>query len=276
MISYNLDVFQAFNEDVEKLKLSGKNIIETAKEIIDFLEKKLNEINFWLKNYQFESEAQEIHFFKEIKPSLVSKLIYFKCILKIETLMPFEKDKKIKFLNKQLNEIRRFYKSNNVFNFYYRSKETNWDAMFFTRCERINHILTEPHLVNFDREISTSHDFIMAQFIANDMLYIYIENRINEINKSCTLEEIKIQSNLKWTASKIDLTELIYALYKSNSLNNGNADLKEITSTFEKIFNVEIGENISRKIIDIKNRKIERTKFLNTLVMTIEEDSENA
>ena len=86
-----------------------------------------------------------------------------------------------------------------------------------------------------------------------------MEDRLNNVNVK------KVSNNsLKWTASKTALTELIYALYSHGVFNNGNTDIKLIAKTFEEAFNIELG-NFYHTFMELKARKINRTKFLDNL-----------
>jgi hypothetical protein len=75
-------------------------------------------------------------------------------------------------------------------------------------------------------------------------------------------------SKLFWTGSKTDLTELIYALHSSGAINSGTADIKELASAFEQIFNIELG-NYYHTFIEIRARKSSKTKFLDMLTNVI-------
>ena len=83
-----------------------------------------------------------------------------------------------------------------------------------------------------DHRFSTSHDYKVAKIIANDLIQVYLEDRLNNINVKRGSD-----NSLKWTASKTALTELIYALYSHGVFNNGNTDIKLIAKTFEEAFN---------------------------------------
>jgi hypothetical protein len=48
------------------------------------------------------------------------------------------------------------------------------------------------------------------------------------------------QPNLKWTAKKTDLIELLYSLHATGCFNNGNASLNQIAVYFEDIFNTDL------------------------------------
>lgn len=74
---------------------------------------------------------------------------------------------------------------------------------------------------------------------------------------------------LAWTSTIRDLVELIYALYYSKSLNNGEMTLKEIVQHFEQFFGVKIG-NFSHSFLRIRERMKERTVFVSKLQNTLE------
>ncbi|SEM72567.1 RteC protein, partial [Chryseobacterium taichungense] len=88
-----------------------------------------------------------------------------------------------------------------------------------------------------DHRFSTSHDYKVAKIIANDLIQVYLEDRLNNINVKRGSD-----NSLKWTASKTALTELIYALYSHGVFNNGNTDIKLIAKAFEDAFNIELGD----------------------------------
>lgn len=74
----------------------------------------------------------------------------------------------------------------------------------------------------------------------------------------------KSSVNLRWTDKKVALVELIYALFCSNSLNDGDAEIREITEAFENLFSVDLGD-VYHAFSEIRDRKIEPTKFLDLL-----------
>jgi Asp-tRNA(Asn)/Glu-tRNA(Gln) amidotransferase C subunit len=67
----------------------------------------------------------------------------------------------------------------------------------------------------------------------------------------------------------------LYALQSEKVFNNGTTDLKEIAEYFENIFNVDLGQ-YRRTFLEIRVRKNERTKFLNTLKETLESRMNNS
>lgn len=87
-------------------------------------------------------------------------------------------------------------------------------------------------------------------------LFFWIAPLVNEIKPRT--------SPIKWTASKSDLIESIYALHSAGVFNNGKADIKEIAQYFEQTFDIDLGQN-NRVFYDIRARKNNKTKFLDII-----------
>lgn len=79
-------------------------------------------------------------------------------------------------------------------------------------------------------------------------------------------EKSQRKPNVKmtWTGSKVALVELMYALQTEGVFNNGAADLKDIAEYFEHIFEIDLGQ-YRRVFLEIRARKSDKTKFINTL-----------
>ncbi len=249
--------------------------IEKAKKIIMFIEDILKQLSDWLKNHVFESVQDEITFFKEVKPNIVAKLIFYKEVLLLIATQPIDKNKKVKHFEKKLDSIHQFHRKNREFIKYIKSQSTQFDELYFTRKEYKDLILNDCIVINQDVKLCTSHDYLLAKAIAYELLALHVENRKDNLNQSCAITNNQFNSNLHWTAKKIDLIELIYALHEAKAFDNGHADIKEITHVFEKAFQIDLGDNITRSFIDIKNRKSDQTRFLNQLQDALETKIEN-
>jgi hypothetical protein len=71
-------------------------------------------------------------------------------------------------------------------------------------------------------------------------------------------------NGLIWTASKTDLTELIYCFKEAGCFNDGNADVKQIAEYFEYVFSIELG-NTSSTFQKIMSRKKGQTTYIDKL-----------
>lgn len=265
MNSFCTPFFQELERDFLLLKSSESNTIIGCQNIIYFLEKKLKILNKWLKKYRFDCEKNEIYFFKELKPSLMSKIFFYQNVLKIEATLPPGKKGKQKHYIKAINLASDTRAVNREFYEYYRSRSTYNDQIYFVRRPYKNIFRDDPMQLFFDSKISTSHEYQVAKLISSDMLVNYLERKIDEINHKSGKAGFREPVNYTWSGTKIDLVELIYALKHSGLINNGNTDVKELAMHLGKVFNIELEDNIYRIYQDIELRKTIRTKFLNKL-----------
>lgn len=271
MNPYCIAFYNEFEVEYQAIKQTISDTITLANKVIPFLEKRIKELHKWLKNHIFETQEEEIYFFKELKPKLASKLIYYKTILKIESNAPATKKLKKKFYEKALFKIYQYSKNNKEFYEYYRSRASFKDQEYFLRNYENYISLDDCYLMNYDSTLCTSHDYKVAIIMSNDLLSTYLENKIEVLEKSCKVKYPSPINHLNWTGSKVDLVELIYALHQQKLFNGGNTDIKEIAFVIGKTFNIDIEDNIYRSYLDIKNRKSNRTKFLSSLSETLNE-----
>lgn len=216
--------------------------------------------------HSFANKSEEISFFRETKPKFAAKLIYYNEIYNIETNKPFGSKKAIrKFYNQELTKLQTFYLENKDFYKYYRTGDKSLDHKYFIRGKHdVRHTL-DSFYFQADSRFSTSHDYKVAKIIANENIKTFIETHIKKLNQKEIIESIPSNTKTqKWTGSKVALVELIYALHTEGVFNYGTSELKEVTTFFETAFNIELGQ-FNRTFLEIRARKSERTKFLNTL-----------
>ncbi|MBX9448589.1 MAG: RteC domain-containing protein [Taibaiella sp.] len=255
---YNETLAKLENE-IKEFEIEADCSIERIEAVIQLIIKCLFDVKKYILKRGFKNVDEEIRFFKYQKPIIVSKLIYYNAIYKIETRRPYGNKRTKKYFVKELKKLKRFFDNNLDFYKYYRSNNSFVDEKFFVRDKHDIRLWLDTFYFEADHRFSTSHDYKVAKIIANDLIQVYLEDRLNNINQK------KVSDNsLKWTASKTALTELIYALYSHGVFNNGNTDIKLIAKTFEDAFNIELGD-FYHTFMELKARKINRTKFLDNL-----------
>lgn len=74
--------------EIDKIDLNGYDIIEVSLSMVHRLQNILTDLRNELKNYIFTSKEEEIFFFKNQKPELLSRLLYFHKIYRIEAQCP--------------------------------------------------------------------------------------------------------------------------------------------------------------------------------------------
>ena len=245
---------------IQELEIESDCPIKRIEAVIQLVIQSLSDLKKFVLKNDFKNTEEEIHFFKYQKPIIVSKLIYYNTVYKIETKKPYGEKQIKKFLNKELNKLKKFFDSNIDFYKYYRSGNSFLDENFFIRGKHDIRLWLDTFYFEADHRFSTSHDYKVAKILANDLIQVYLEDQLN--NKH--YKKANSKSPLSWTGSKTALTELIYALYAQGVFNNGNTDIKLIAKTFESTFNINLGD-FYHTFMELKARKINRTKFLDIL-----------
>ena len=246
----------------EELCQINKNCpIQHSNRAIGICEKYLEQLRQQVLNVGFGSDEEEVIFFKKVKPKFLAKLLYYAWLYNLCTHKTEDATENLrKQYNKTLKRISAFQKRHHTFYRYMKAGDTFLDKKLFTRGNSEMNMYLDPECYCFERNFSTSYDYILAKLLANKSIVIYIKNKLK--TRDLPIEP-SIMSHLNWTDSKVDLVELIYALHSAQSLNNGNVELSEIALVFEQVFNIEL-KDFYRTFADIKSRKTS-TKFLNLL-----------
>ena len=256
-----------YNETLYKLETAIKDCeieanysLHRIETVIHLIVECLSDVKEHVLKRGFKNINEEMRFFKYQKPAIVSKLIYYNAIYKIETKKPNGTKLAKKYLNRELKKLKKFFDNNLDFYKYYRTNNSYLDEKHFIRGKHDIKLCLDTFYFEADHSFSTSHDYKVAKIIANDLIQVYLEDQLNNNNQKKTSDS----STLNWTVSKTALTELIYALHSQGVFDNGNADIKVIAKIFERAFNIDLGD-FYHTFMELKSRKINRTKFLDSL-----------
>ncbi|MBJ7881616.1 RteC domain-containing protein [Gelidibacter salicanalis] len=269
-----------FESNLESLEFETDDILYKAEHRIAKTEICIKRLRNEVIEKGFDSKNEEISFFKHIKPQIFSRLIYYVRLFNIESKRPRSSSKfQIRYLNNHIDKLQVFFNDNLEFYHYYRRGATTLDEEYFIRGKSDLRLPTESYHFFIDEQFSTCQDTTVATIIAYDMLIVYLQQEIEKLQTSTdTYNKSMKQSSSKlfWTGSKTELTELIYALHSSGAINSGTADIKELASLFEQMFNIGLG-NYYHTFIEIRARKSNKTKFMDKLKDSLEmrfEDSD--
>lgn len=181
--------------------------------------------------------------------------------------MPYGGDKIVKkYLNNELLKLKLFFDNNLDFYRYYRTGNNYLDYKYFVRGNFDIKLTLDTFYFEVDRTFSTSHDFKVAEILAHDLIQVYLEDKLLNIENKEPKEKSQVnhKSRQTWTGSKVALIELLYALHSEGVFNNGASDLKDVAEYFENVFDIDLGQ-YHRAFLEIRVRKSDATKFLNTL-----------
>lgn len=264
MNKYCKEINQSLNEEINELTTEIGNSLVLYEKIIDLIVKKIVQLKLSVLKHHFRDTQEEINFFKNSKPNVLSKLIYYNAIYKIEAKKPYGGEKVTEeYLNNELLKIKNFFDNNLEFYKYYRTNSTYLDDKYFVRGKHDIKLSLDTYYFESDHSFSTSHDYKVAKIIANDLIQVYLEDQLYNMNKHL-LPKLSSTISVNWTASKTAMIEMIYALHYQGVFDNGNIDIRLIAKHFENTFNIDLGD-FYHTYLELKNRKVNRTKFLDSL-----------
>lgn len=259
------------NEQLNFTDIEIDDPIQRSENAVNIIINAVEKLKIIFEKEKTKSQEQEIDFFKNIKPKFTSKLIYYNAIYKIETKKPHGGERIVKkYINNELEKLKHYFDSNLDFYRYYRTGSNYLDVKYFTRGKFDIKLALDSFYFEADHSFSTSHDFKVAKIMAHDLIQVYLEDMLLMIENKEPREKSQVNHKLKqnWTGSKVALTELLYALHTEGVFNNGTSDLKDIAEYFENIFNIDLGQ-YHRAFLEIRMRKSDQTKFLNSLKETL-------
>lgn len=262
-------IIKKLDEEIAKLKNQSVEQRVIAEKSIGLCQLALLELKESVIQSKPMSIIEEINIFKIIKPNVLSKLIFYNELFRLDTCKSLVSNKlMVKILNNEIRKIHEFKIRNNEFYQYYTTNQTHLDEIYFTRNKssfligsKNFHHLTDP-------QFATPGDETISYIIAYEQLVKYLDNEIIILKGEWKLWQMgqspKLKLAISWTTSKVALVELIYALHCCSCINNGRIQINELISFFETIFDVKLNETY-RAFVDIKDRKKEKAKFLTEL-----------
>ncbi len=132
---------------------------------------------------------------------------------------------------KELDSLTYFFDRNLDFYQYYRSNSTHLDELYFTRHKQSKNLCKDSAFYVMDADYSTVYDYKIAKIICNEMLRIYLNKKLNSIEKQIGITKSRSSQplpDLKWTGAKVALVEFGNGLEAVGFINHGNANIKDI------------------------------------------------
>ncbi len=238
---------------LKKIELSDLNILKKSLEASLVLGDAFQQLREFIDSHIFNNEAEEIEFFKVIKPRLYHRLLYYRKVYNIEMNRPVGVDSQKAYLIDEIKAINRYNTKHSDFVRYYRSGMTHLDSLYYLRNRTDVSLYLESFHYERDPKFSTNADFKVAKLLANELLSAYLKGELEALEYVKTASTDSLPSvRLTWQDSKTDLTELIYMLDSKHSF--GNVPLTQLAAYIANVFNTQLDTNLSRTFCDMKLR----------------------
>lgn len=244
------------------------DVVLRALTLTEYMEDAIGKLKAYILNYAFRDDAEEIEFFKEIKPGLYRYLLYYRKIYHIEINRAHGCiDQQREYLKRELSRLQIYVERRHFLYNYHRCGATHLDGYFFLR--RNIHLRRPEYYgdsFTFERDpsFSTLCDFGVAKIMAHEMLQQYLLGELARLEFPDGEYVATPTERITWTHSKTELIELLYSLDTDGCFNYGKIPLHKIASYFTTVFNIDLGGNISRNFYDMRIRQ-RPTPFLDRL-----------
>ncbi|MCM1250684.1 MAG: RteC domain-containing protein [Alistipes sp.] len=251
---------QETNRKLGKIERTESDILKKSREASLVLGDALQRLRAFISTYTFRNKAEEIEFFKLLKPRLCSRLVFYCEIHNIEIRRPVGMDAQKAYLIDEIEAIDRYNDEHSDFVRYYRSGMTHLDSLYYLRNRTDTALYLEPLDHERDPKFSTHADFQTARLLANEKLAEYLNKEL-EILERLRPENLPCV-RLAWNRSKTDLLEQIFAWDSCKAF--GNVSLRHLLEYISTVFNIELNPNYSRTFGDMRIRN-KQTPYLDEL-----------
>ncbi len=250
-----------------ELEQCGRNfpdLISRSRQAVRIVKSSLDHLKSIILASEFPSKQEEIRFFKETKPRFVSELIFHCRVHQVQSSRPLFRNRiQEEYLSRQLARIEYFLQKHRAFYHYMQSNRQDQDEAYFLRGAVDSYLSMDDYFFNADTRFSTGYDYLVSCFRAYERLGSWISEELQGLPDPYFTNRSK-PVKLVWTGPKAALIELVYGLQTSGVFNNGAADIKQIATSFEQLFRVDMG-GYYRTFQELRLRKKNRTAFLDRL-----------
>jgi RteC protein len=251
-------------KDLEQLSSIDDGKIDTFKKALDLCNAGIEKLDEVLTDHRFADEADEIYFFKVFKPQFLSRQFYYISLLQFEIRKPIGAgDIAEAYCKKTLEKLHHFLEAHTSFCQYYRSGATYLDHLLFRRYQEPDSEIFPFNFYGLNKQCSTKYDILLAKVMANELIARHFLNKQQaELHRVPGSDAVR--TDITWSASKVALAELLYALHASGVLSNSPLEIKALSEIAANVFQVQMG-NIYKVFEEIRLRKKNRTAFLDLL-----------
>lgn len=260
------EIILDLENDLSRMKEVSENVPEQLEYGVGQCKVALDRMRKLVVIEGFPDQKSEIYFFKKIKPAVYSKLLYYRAVFEIESNRnEIDMNGQKRYFQQRMDKIKEYMDQHHVKVQYYKCNFKHLDEKYFVRenNEIPMELRDDHHLL--DEDFFTWHDHTFSTIRANEMLMDYIRKEMERLENSGLENLENFRSTLRWTGNKIDFAEILYALHFSDAVNDGNTTIKELVEAMGYIFNVDVTKDIYKYYMEIKQRKIEKAKFLDYL-----------
>jgi hypothetical protein len=145
-----------------------------------------------LGGLDFDSEEEEILFFKATKPRFTGLVEYFtQCYQALLFIPDRDQEGLLYFWRMELRRIERFHALHADFVQYYKEGNTELDELYFLRAYSDHSNLAHARVYDLDDRSSSSHDWLVSKLVGLEMYRKDVEEEIARLQNTHGIETEK-------------------------------------------------------------------------------------
>ncbi|WP_158829046.1 RteC domain-containing protein [Mucilaginibacter lacusdianchii] len=236
------------------------------------IDAELHRFRQWIEEHPFQSQDEEIAFFKNLRPRILAFRIEEAMRYNLMMNQPIGTTKVVsRYLEEILEGLQSFFRLHSFYYQYYKNGFQELDHLYFVQAEPATR-LPVPEVTDQAGPLLPPMSSLFARFMAYERLQVHITRRLGAMQAGRELPVEQTDADrLRWTGEILAIVEVIYGLWLTGQLNHGNASLNHIVRWFEVHLEVSIGVP-QRQFAKIERRKrYSSTKFLDHMKNAIQQ-----
>ncbi|MNJ95295.1 RteC protein [compost metagenome] len=264
MRKFTRELYQELQSSIQEISNSGMSGFDYYKSCYHETMEASKKLKSFILNYRFANEAEEIEFFKEIKPLFQSKLIYFMELIQVEIQKPLIAEKRmlVKYYRRSSSHYTSLANRNQIFLHYIRSQIDSGDHLLFVRSGESYDLV--PADLDLDDKYSTPGSNELAKLLSYEMVIEHLAEKVRELISGKD-NDIGFKYKLVWEGPKVGLVEIGYAIHALGAV---KAPVAQIMEGLQFIFNTNVGQ-FYRVFQDMRIRQGSRTLYLDDAISAL-------
>lgn len=259
----DIDFHEVILKKIDLLQLELPNSKHLIKKTLELIKNEITALNKWQSTYNFTDEAEEIYFYKIVRPSIISQFLYYQAIYECETEAPLTDAELADFYHDKYLIIKKKLERLNYVKTYLKNEENSIYLIEDTKTNnsclpKVNEKFWRPCL---------KHCIPIAEYKSYELQLEYLKEKYIVYNTPNNTQTGK----LIWNRNLTDFSELVFALFHTKAFGEENITIKKIVTMLMLVIDVDFGNDPNRRWRDIAKRKIEPVRYLKELVESVKQ-----
>lgn len=279
MIPFTSTLMKELEQRLQETAIVSKDELELAETSFHAADDAMQQLRTFMGSHEFTDDAEEVLFFKQIKPGFHKLLIYYAELTYIHASRPQGNRKQIIAYYRQLlirNE--QFFERHKILYSYHKLGRDMEDSLMFLRRADCPPLFPNYEKGDIDTVFCTVNGSILAKLLGYELVNDYLNTEIEKLKEksgTALMPGPGKASRIVWTDSQADFVELVYALYARGSINHGKITIKDLMTILQEVFNLHV-EHYYRIYAELSLRKKSRTAYIQSLGEYLERRMDDA